>query len=102
MRAMHLIFIVEKGCVQAESTTGQTEKFNIKLSHILAFTTGNTTIPPMGFSPTPNINFHEKSVFPTANTCANTLSLSLLNETYATFKYNFCLGITNAIGFGRV
>ena len=64
------------------SSTEKMEKFCIHLGHVLAFTTGNVMLPPMGFHPTPNIKFHDKSVFPMANTCANTLGLLLLNETY--------------------
>ena len=77
-------------------------KFSITLGDILAFTTGASTVPPMGFSPKPSIEFHENSNFPEANTCGNILRLSLMNHSYEQFKYNLCFGITNAIGFGNV
>ena len=76
--------------------------FFITLENILIFTTGANSVPPMGFYPTPSIRFHKKSFFPEANTCANILSLPLNIGSYETFKYYFCFGITNAVGFGQV
>ena len=56
----------------------------------------------MGFSPAVNIRFHDTSNLPRANSCLNSLSLSVKNKSYNDFKTNFCFGIANAIGFGSV
>ena len=74
----------------------------ITLECILAFATGACKVPPVGFSPDPKILFQQDSPLPTANTCANILSLPLLCQKYDDFKQKMAMAITNAVGFGQV
>ena len=94
------IFIIESDShLQVEHGN---DKYVISFEDILCFTTGARTVSPMGFSPAVNIRFHDTSNLPRANTCLNSLSLSVKNKSYNDFKTNFCFGIANAIGFGSV
>lgn len=79
-----------------------------KLEKILAFATGATCMPPMGFSPQPTIEFlhSERSLqsavvsrFPVANTCINCLKLPL-HKTYNEFKSSMNFAFANTHGFG--
>ncbi|KAA0722928.1 G2/M phase-specific E3 ubiquitin-protein ligase [Triplophysa tibetana] len=78
-----------------------------KLDMILAFATGATCIPPMGFTPQPTIEFlHIErsqsavvSRFPMANTCINCLKLPL-HKTYNEFKSSMNFAFANTYGFG--
>ncbi|KAJ8004357.1 hypothetical protein DPEC_G00158330 [Dallia pectoralis] len=79
-----------------------------KLQEILAFATGATVIPPIGFDPTPSIGFlHENghqdtsaSSLPIANTCINCLNLPL-HKSYIVFKEKMDFALGNTHGFGR-
>ncbi|XP_054476984.1 G2/M phase-specific E3 ubiquitin-protein ligase-like [Anoplopoma fimbria] len=77
-----------------------------KLGKILAFATGASVVPPVGFSPQPSIDFlHEhssspKQRLPMANTCINCLKLPLL-DTYEAFRESMDFAIGNTQGFGR-
>ncbi|KAK0153676.1 G2/M phase-specific E3 ubiquitin-protein ligase [Merluccius polli] len=77
-----------------------------KLQEILAFATGATAIPPIGFNPTPSIDFlHENehqdtSSLPIANTCINCLNLPL-HTSYAVFKDKMDFALGNTHWFGR-
>ncbi|XP_054466152.1 G2/M phase-specific E3 ubiquitin-protein ligase-like [Anoplopoma fimbria] len=77
-----------------------------KLGKILAFATGASVVPPVGFSPQPSIDFlHEHSSSPKqrllmANTCINCLKLPLL-DTYEAFRESMDFAIGNTQGFGR-
>ncbi|XP_047192931.1 uncharacterized protein LOC124850943 isoform X1 [Scophthalmus maximus] len=79
-----------------------------KLEIILAFATGATVIPPIGFIPTPSIGFlHEEeygdsavSNLPIANTCINCLKLPL-HSSYSVFKDKMDFAFANTHGFGR-
>ncbi|KAI9520680.1 hypothetical protein NQZ68_015600 [Dissostichus eleginoides] len=79
-----------------------------KLEQILAFATGATVIPPIGFQPTPSIDFlHEEeygdsavSNLPLANTCINCLKLPL-HSSYSVFKAKLDFAFANTHGFGR-
>lgn len=66
------------------------------------FVTGSPTLPPVGFIPTPAIQFQESSMLPMANTCTNTLHLPLQNMAEEVFEYNIVSGIINSPGFGRI
>ena len=90
------------GEVTAINAQGSEETFVISLGDILAFVTGASSVPPIGFSSRPTIIFQETSPFPISNTCANILKLPLSVDSFNMFMYNFCYGISNAIGFGRV
>ncbi len=82
--------------------TTDEEMYSIALEDILSFATGASSIPPMGFIPNPQLNFHHESPYPMANTCANIISLPIFGHTYDSFVNAFCFGITNAIGFGQI
>lgn len=77
-----------------------------KLGKILAFATGASVIPPVGFSPQPSIDFlHDHSFspkcrLPMANTCINCLKLPML-DTYEDFRESMDFAIGNTQGFGR-
>lgn len=78
------------------------EEYTMSLGDILAFVTGASSSPPMGFSPRPSISFHSESPYPLANSCCNILKLPLFGHTYDSFVSSFCFGIANAIGYGQV
>ena len=77
-----------------------------KLGKILAFATGASVIPPVGFSPQPSIDFlHDhssspRSCLPMANTCINCLKLPLFDK-YGDFRERMDFAIGNTQGFGR-
>ncbi|XP_054608769.1 uncharacterized protein LOC129179453 [Dunckerocampus dactyliophorus] len=77
-----------------------------KLGKILAFATGASVIPPVGFSPQPSVDFlHDQPVssrrcLPMANTCINCLKLPLL-DTYEDFRESMDFALGNTQGFGR-
>nr|XP_055036518.1 uncharacterized protein LOC129423994 [Misgurnus anguillicaudatus] len=77
-----------------------------KLETVLAFATGANTVPPIGFSPQPSIEFlHQErdaesnSKLPVANTCINCLKLPL-HTTYKDFQENMDFALGNTHGFG--
>ena len=72
------------------------------LQQILIFATGADRVPPLGFAPKPLIQFSDESNYPTANTCANILTLPLANNErcYEWFKNAMDFGILNSPGFG--
>ncbi|XP_076738804.1 G2/M phase-specific E3 ubiquitin-protein ligase-like [Maylandia zebra] len=80
-----------------------------KLQKILAFATGATAVPPIGFSPAPSIEFIHRGdddfsstpIFPLANTCVNCIRLPL-HVSYQLFKEKFDFALGNTYGFGRV
>ncbi|KAE8299861.1 G2/M phase-specific E3 ubiquitin-protein ligase [Larimichthys crocea] len=67
-----------------------------KLQKILAFATGTSVVPPIGFSPSPSVEFIHKGdddfsstpLFPMANTCINCIKLPL-HVSYQLFKEKF-------------
>uniref|UniRef100_UPI003AAF346D G2/M phase-specific E3 ubiquitin-protein ligase-like n=1 Tax=Centroberyx gerrardi TaxID=166262 RepID=UPI003AAF346D len=79
-----------------------------KLQKILAFATGASVVPPIGFSPTPSVQFIHKGdddfsstpMFPMANTCVNYIKLPL-HVSYQLFKEKFDFALGNTYGFGR-
>ncbi|XP_065325824.1 G2/M phase-specific E3 ubiquitin-protein ligase-like [Pelmatolapia mariae] len=85
------------------------EKGPSKLQKILAFATGATAVPPIGFSPAPSIEFIHRGdddfsstpIFPLANTCVNCIRLPL-HVSYQLFKEKFDFALGNTYGFGRV
>ena len=70
---------------------------------VLAFATGATSIPILGFEEQGAIKFlHEGGMFPTASTCALVIQLPII-EDYETFKERMTFGILNAhVFFGNV
>ena len=71
-----------------------------KIDDILIFATGALRVPPLGFLPQPSVVFSKETRFPTANTCANIISLPLGHESYETFKESMDFTILNSPGFG--
>uniref|UniRef100_A0A8C7WXR4 HECT domain-containing protein n=1 Tax=Oryzias sinensis TaxID=183150 RepID=A0A8C7WXR4_9TELE len=74
---------------------------------ILAFATGASVVPAIGFSPTPSVQFmHNEdddffsSMFPMANTCVNCIKLPL-HTSYQLFREKFDFALGNTHGFGR-
>uniref|UniRef100_A0A3P8S6Z3 HECT domain-containing protein n=1 Tax=Amphiprion percula TaxID=161767 RepID=A0A3P8S6Z3_AMPPE len=68
--------------------------------HILVFFTGCDSIPALGFSPKPSLEFINHSRFPVANTCDNILRIPL-HASYTAFKHDMDFAIRNSPGFGR-
>ena len=100
----NLVFFVESSGIIDVQVPGTQEVLHLQLtlSVILKFVTGSPALPPVGFVPTPSIQFHETSIFPMANTCTNTLHLPLQDASDDEFKYRVLTGIVNAAGFGKV
>uniref|UniRef100_A0A672YIF2 HECT domain-containing protein n=1 Tax=Sphaeramia orbicularis TaxID=375764 RepID=A0A672YIF2_9TELE len=67
----------------------------VSLEELLMFSTGMKSIPPAGMTPHPCITFAPESMDPLANTCASTITPSLL-QTYSLFKANMDFGIQNS------
>ena len=77
---------------------------SITFEQILAFTTGSPNEPPIGFDPPPHLDFQITSPFRKANTCVNTLFLSLCIPRVNLERFNYFMisGILNTAGFGLV
>ena len=73
-------------------------------AQILAFVTGATTIPPMGFPQPITVKFIDDRTkkLPTASTCALKLRLPLSLSNYADFKKWMDMALLNTVGFGQV
>uniref|UniRef100_A0A3B4ZJS2 HECT domain-containing protein n=1 Tax=Stegastes partitus TaxID=144197 RepID=A0A3B4ZJS2_9TELE len=72
----------------------------VSLEDILVFFTGCDSIPALGFSPKPSLEFIRHSRFPVANTCDNILRIPL-HVSYTAFKHDMDFAIRNSPGFGR-
>ncbi|XP_051814886.1 G2/M phase-specific E3 ubiquitin-protein ligase-like isoform X3 [Acanthochromis polyacanthus] len=72
----------------------------VSLEDILVFFTGCDSIPALGFSPKPSLEFINHSRFPVANTCDNILRIPL-HASYTAFKHDMDFAIRNSPGFGR-
>ncbi|XP_034065966.1 G2/M phase-specific E3 ubiquitin-protein ligase-like [Gymnodraco acuticeps] len=75
------------------------EQGPVSLEELFMFITGLKTEPPAGMTPHPCVTFSQETIYPMANTCANTITLPLLG-TYASFKANMDFGIQNSPAFG--
>ena len=78
----------------------------LSLKSVVAFVTGSTGIPPLGFSPQPKIVFDHQGTDRKlhVSTCSNTLYFTV-NEVilkYETFKEEFVFCMLNSPGFGSV
>jgi len=76
----------------------------LSMEMVLEFTSGASTVPPLGFPQRPQIQFlHENSgykrIYPEANTCLIILRLPLHNN-YDDFKTYMTNGILQAPTFG--
>ncbi len=80
---------------------------DVIMPELLFFFSGCKSIPPLGFQPTPQIQFlhwpeenGKLSSLPKGNTCANVLHLPVVHKQYAAFKESLEFGFRNAKGFG--
>ena len=72
----------------------------LHLGDCLSFFTGANRIPPIGFHGC-TLNFSSSSIFPTASTCALTLTLpTKYYDNYHEFKEKVMFGFYNHGGFG--
>ena len=102
---MHItIFADGHGKLKLLNTEGDVEEFSLDYKTILAFTTGASYPPPMGFVKTPMLAFQDATRYPRSNTCANTLYLPAMKPLPSSdqFAYDMAFGILNAAGFGHV
>uniref|UniRef100_A0A3Q0R9L2 HECT domain-containing protein n=1 Tax=Amphilophus citrinellus TaxID=61819 RepID=A0A3Q0R9L2_AMPCI len=92
-----------------EGSNKRAEEGPSKLQKILAFATGATAVPPIGFSPAHPLSLFIKEMTispmhqfsPLANTCVNCMRLPL-HVSYQFFKEKFDFALGNTYGFGRV
>lgn len=89
--------------------TKEEESFLEALSpgHILAFATGSSKVPAVGFHPPPKLTFihDEGKHFPIAHTCANELQLFVNTRTMADddeFNYCFLVALMNGSLFSTI
>uniref|UniRef100_A0A8C4THI9 HECT domain-containing protein n=1 Tax=Erpetoichthys calabaricus TaxID=27687 RepID=A0A8C4THI9_ERPCA len=69
---------------------------SVSLEDLLIFITGSDKIPPLGFCPTPCLEFlHDDSRFPLANTCDNVIRIPL-KQSFSEFKSDMDFGIKNS------
>uniref|UniRef100_A0A9J8B323 HECT-type E3 ubiquitin transferase n=1 Tax=Cyprinus carpio carpio TaxID=630221 RepID=A0A9J8B323_CYPCA len=73
---------------------------NVSLEDVLVFFTGCDSIPALGFSPKPSLEFITCSRFPVANTCENILRIPV-HAVYTSFRSDMDFAIRNSPGFGR-
>ncbi|XP_039860953.1 G2/M phase-specific E3 ubiquitin-protein ligase-like [Simochromis diagramma] len=79
----------------------------LRPGHILAFATGSSKVPAIGFQPAPKITFiHDESKhLPIAHTCANELQLFVNETTMAdddAFHYCFLVALMNGALFSTI
>lgn len=78
----------------------------ITLKSVIAFVTGSSGIPPLGFTPKPKIVFDHVNINKKlhVSTCSNTLyfPVSEILLTYEQFKNDFIYCMSNSPGFGLV
>lgn len=77
----------------------------VTLEDILFFATGCREIPPIGFEVEPSLEFQhscgsEGGRYPKANTCACSIQLPVVHNSFTHFKENMEFGIANGGGFG--
>ena len=66
----------------------------------MSFFSGTTTIPPLGYSHIPTINFTSVDKYPTASTCTLQLTLPIIHSTYDEFKDAMLTAMLMNGGFG--
>lgn len=77
------------------------------LGHILAFATGSSKVPAVGFHPNPKIVFvhDETKQYPVAHTCSNELLLFVNSKNMAVdeeFEYHFVVALMNGGVFSTI
>lgn len=81
------------------------ELFMLNFWQILAFATGASKIPSMGFPVSPRIQFifnDNPRALPTASICSLTLRLPLALTKYDNFKEQMTMAVLNIVGFGQI
>ena len=73
----------------------------ITLEDLLAFITGASQLPPLGFEHNPTVIFQDGGKYPISSTCSPSISLPDV-EDYHLFKELMVEGLIGGIGFGRV
>uniref|UniRef100_A0A1X7UFQ4 HECT domain-containing protein n=1 Tax=Amphimedon queenslandica TaxID=400682 RepID=A0A1X7UFQ4_AMPQE len=76
-----------------------TDPDHLTLADILIFFSGVDSIPPLGFSSSPTLTFHNKD-FPSSSTCALTLTLPIHSD-YMSFKAKVTFGMKHHGGFEK-
>ena len=83
------------------------EQSALTFEEILFFSTGVKQVPPLGFNPSPTIQFlhagdcdGQQSSFPKANTCSCCLQLPVMQSSYSAFVEAVVFAIKNSQGFG--
>ena len=79
----------------------------LTFEEILFFSTGLKQVPPLGFSPSPTVQFlhdteqdGQQSSFLKANTCSCCLQLAVVQLSHDAFVEAFVFGVKNSQGFG--
>lgn len=79
----------------------ETEGDMLYLGNCLSFFTGASQIPPTGFDIASTLNFNSINIYPTASTCALTLTLpTKYHSSYLLFKEKVLFAFCNHGGFG--
>jgi hypothetical protein len=102
-----LVFFILEGVIEIVfEDTGEEEI--ITLNRVLCFCTGATNVPVEGFFEKPSISLDHVNtarlpLLPSANTCANTISLPVNDrlQTYQTFKEDMTRSLSDCQVFGN-
>ena len=72
------------------------------LNDVLAFFSGASAIPPLGFDANPSLHFDEDALYPTASTCVLRLTLPSHFNSYSEFKDKMTVALLTHGGFGTI
>ena len=78
------------------------ESVGVSLEDMMAFVTGESAIPAIGFDSTPKIFFTSEERLPEASTCSLSLTLPRCITTFEKFKDVMATSIIGCHGFGNV
>ena len=73
----------------------------VSLDKVLAFFSGSSDVPPLGFPYDPVISFNDTSDYPTSSTCALELTLPTTHSKYKDFKEALDTAFVMHGGFGN-
>lgn len=86
--------------LQDQDAQEKIKKFNCE--DLLQFVTGSRYEPPIGFPTHPKLTFlHDKTKFPSAHTCALSLSMPV-GLTYQVLAYRLSLALINGTTFSFI
>ena len=78
------------------------EQASPSLKDIMIFLTSCESVPPLGFSMNPTIDFTDEEQFPVSSTCSLTLTFSRKTKTsFTDFKEIMDLTVLGSEGFSR-